>query len=99
MLWKTLCLCCQTSLILRSAPNVQIMTNPLQRAINVTTLASTAAPEFSLNCKTDGAVSMAGLADSMPVIMARQSRRYKAKVAPELAGSGYCPTSSPINFS
>jgi hypothetical protein len=35
---------------------------------------------------------MAGLADSMPVIMARQSRRYHAKVAPELADSGYCPT-------
>ncbi len=28
----------------------------------------------------------------MPVIMARQSRRYNAKGAPELAGSGYCPT-------
>ena len=43
-------------------------------------------------CKTDGTVSMAGLADSMPVIMARQSRRFNARVAPELAGSGYCPT-------
>ncbi len=30
------------------------------------------------------------LIDSMPVIMARGSRRYTAKVAPELAGSGYC---------
>jgi hypothetical protein len=28
----------------------------------------------------------------MPVIMARQGRRFKAKVAPELASSGYCPT-------
>ena len=33
-----------------------------------------------------------GLVDSMPVILARQGRRYKAKVAPELANSGYCPT-------
>ena len=30
--------------------------------------------------------------DSMPVIMARQGRRFNAKVAPELASSGYCPT-------
>ena len=43
-------------------------------------------------CETGGEASMAGLVDSMPVIMAQQSRRYKAKVAPELAGSGYCPT-------
>ena len=33
-----------------------------------------------------------GLVDSMPVILARQGRRFKAKVAPELANSGYCPT-------
>lgn len=32
------------------------------------------------------------LIDSMPVIMARGSRRYTAKVAAELAGPGYCPT-------
>ena len=43
-------------------------------------------------CETGEEASMAGLVDSMPVIMAKQSRRYKAKVAPELAGSGYCPT-------
>jgi len=28
----------------------------------------------------------------MPVVMAQQGRRFKAKVAPELANSGYCPT-------
>lgn len=28
----------------------------------------------------------------MPVILARQGRRCNAKVAPELASSGYCPT-------
>lgn len=43
-------------------------------------------------CETGEAASMAGLADSMPVIMARQGRRFNAKVAPELASSGYCPT-------
>lgn len=31
------------------------------------------------------------LVDSTPVIMARGSRRYTAKVAMELASSGYCP--------
>lgn len=43
-------------------------------------------------CETNQSVSMAGLVDSMPVILARQSRRFNAKVAPELASSGYCPT-------
>ena len=43
-------------------------------------------------CETGEAVSFAGLVDSMPVIMARQGRRFNAKVAPELASSGYCPT-------
>jgi len=43
-------------------------------------------------CETGDAASFAGLADSMPVILARQGRRFNAKVAPELAGSGYCPT-------
>jgi hypothetical protein len=43
-------------------------------------------------CETGEAVSFAGLVDSMPVILARQGRRFNAKVAPELAGSGYCPT-------
>lgn len=34
-----------------------------------------------------------GLMDSQPVILAQQSRRFKAKVArQELANSGYCPT-------
>jgi len=28
----------------------------------------------------------------MPVILAQQGRRFNAKVAPDLAGSGYCPT-------
>jgi hypothetical protein len=28
----------------------------------------------------------------MPVILAQQGRRFNAKVAPELASSGYCPT-------
>lgn len=33
-----------------------------------------------------------GLVDSLPVVMAQQSRRFKAKVArQELANSGYCP--------
>jgi hypothetical protein len=43
-------------------------------------------------CETGAAASFAGLADSMPVILARQGRRFNAKVAPELASSGYCPT-------
>jgi hypothetical protein len=30
----------------------------------------------------------------MPVILARQGRRFNAKVAPELASSGYCPTTN-----
>lgn len=33
-----------------------------------------------------------GVADSFPVILAQQTRRYTAKVAPEWAASGYCPT-------
>lgn len=33
-----------------------------------------------------------GLVDSMPIILARHGRRFNAKVAPELANSGYCPT-------
>lgn len=34
-----------------------------------------------------------GLVDSQPVVMAQQSRRFKAQVArQELANSGYCPT-------
>ena len=43
-------------------------------------------------CETGTAASFAGLVDSMPVILARQGRRFNAKVAPELASSGYCPT-------
>ena len=43
-------------------------------------------------CETGEAASFAGLVDSMPVILARQGRRFNAKVAPELASSGYCPT-------
>ena len=43
-------------------------------------------------CETGETASFAGLVDSMPVIMAQQGRRFKAKVAPELASSGYCPT-------
>ncbi len=41
-------------------------------------------------CETGEAASFAGLADSLPVILARQGRRFHAKVAPELANSGYC---------
>ena len=33
-----------------------------------------------------------GLIDSMPIVMAKGSRRYTAKVAPEIASSGYCST-------
>ena len=43
-------------------------------------------------CETGETVSFAGLVDSMPVILARQGRRFNAKVTPELASSGYCPT-------
>jgi len=43
-------------------------------------------------CETGETVSFAGLVDSLPVILARQGRRFNAKVAPELASSGYCPT-------
>lgn len=43
-------------------------------------------------CATGEVVSYAGLVDAMPVILARQGRRFNAKVAPELANSGYCPT-------
>lgn len=43
-------------------------------------------------CETGEAASFAGLADSMPVILAQQGRRFDARVAPELASSGYCPT-------
>ena len=43
-------------------------------------------------CETGEAAPFAGLADSMPVVLARQGRRFNAKVAPELADSGYCPT-------
>lgn len=33
-----------------------------------------------------------GLTDSMPIVMAQQGRRFRAKVAPELAtNNGYCP--------
>ena len=38
--------------------------------------------------KTEGVWSI----DSMPIIMAQGTRRYKAKVSRELANSGYCPT-------
>lgn len=43
-------------------------------------------------CETGGAPPFAGLVDSMPVMLARQGRRFNAKVAPELASGGYCPT-------
>ncbi len=41
--------------------------------------------------ETGETASFAGLVDAMPVILARQGRR-NAKVATELASSGYCPT-------
>lgn len=43
-------------------------------------------------CETGEAAAFAGLADSMPVILARQGRRFNAKVAPDLASRGYCPS-------
>ena len=43
-------------------------------------------------CETGEMPSAAGLVDSMPVILARQGRRFNAKVARELANSGYCPS-------
>lgn len=41
---------------------------------------------------TDAPATATGVADSFPVILAQQTRRYAAKVAPDLAASGYCPT-------
>jgi hypothetical protein len=43
-------------------------------------------------CPTDTAVVPTGLADAMPIVLASQGRRFQAKVAPELASHGYCPT-------
>ena len=43
-------------------------------------------------CETDDGTPMIGLIDSMPVCLARQGHRFKAKVAPELASPGYCST-------
>lgn len=43
-------------------------------------------------CPADAPVPPTGLVDSLPVILAQQSRRFQAKIAPELASSGYCPT-------
>jgi hypothetical protein len=43
-------------------------------------------------CGTGEAASFAGRVDSMPVILAHQGRRFNAKVDPELANSGDCPT-------
>ena len=37
-------------------------------------------------------INPALLIDSFPVVLAKQGRRFKAKVAPELASSGYCST-------
>lgn len=42
-------------------------------------------------CETGETASFAGLVDAMPVILARRGRRCNAKVAPELASSGYLP--------
>lgn len=41
---------------------------------------------------TPGPTTSTGIIDSLPVILAQQSRRFTAKVARELANSGYCPT-------
>jgi Transposase DDE domain len=43
-------------------------------------------------CETGEVGSATGLVDSMPVCLARQGHRFKAKVAPELANSGYGST-------
>jgi len=43
-------------------------------------------------CETGEAASVAGLVDSMPVILAGRGAVFNANVAPELANSGYCPT-------
>jgi len=37
-------------------------------------------------------ITPTGVADSFPVVLAQQSRRFTAKVAHEVANSGYCPT-------
>jgi len=43
-------------------------------------------------CPEGPSVTDIGLTDSQPVVLAQQSRRFKAKVArQELANSGYCP--------
>tara|TARA_Y100000588_G_scaffold395275_1_gene522210 strand:+ start:7888 stop:8703 length:816 start_codon:yes stop_codon:yes gene_type:complete len=40
-----------------------------------------------------GAVSLTGLTDAMPIIMAQRGRRFQAKVAPDIAtNNGYCAT-------
>ena len=43
-------------------------------------------------CPTDTSVTPTGLADAMPIILAGQGRRFQAKVAPEPASHGDCPT-------
>lgn len=40
----------------------------------------------------DASTPPTGVIDSLPVVLAQQSRRFTAKVARELANSGYCPT-------
>lgn len=47
-------------------------------------------------CPEGPSVTDIGLTDSQPVVLAQQSRRFKAKVArQELANSGYCPAKKP----
>lgn len=43
-------------------------------------------------CPEQNTVSFAGLVDSFPIVMAQGSRRYRAKVAPDYASRGYCPS-------
>ena len=43
-------------------------------------------------CETSDGAAATGLIDSMPICLARQGHRFKAKVAPEMATVGYCST-------
>lgn len=43
-------------------------------------------------CETADGGAATGLIDSMPICLARQGHRFKAKVAPEIATVGYCST-------
>jgi len=72
-------------------PNLPSYAGYVYRLNKVSGVFSAILDEMQMEAKLPNNSSVL-LIDSFPVVMAKQGRRFNAKVAPEIASSGYCST-------